>query len=223
MAVHEGSWEMSKQRSPNYPGFNLEEVLKWIQLIYSREKRTSFTVEIAARALGYTTVSGATRIKIGASRQYGFIEKDGEKIKLSERAIITVIRTPSSRDWKDAVKGAALEPPIFRELHENIEASDDSLKSDLVGTKNFTDDGADRCIKVFRETMLFSGLESFNIKPLNEPHNDDTVSRQKEGVFNKETSSVVIGEVGMSVLEQRPEKNRTRRTCWSPSFPTRRQ
>lgn len=155
---------MGKKRSPNYPGTPLRAAIEDAATIYNREGRSTFPAEIAAKALGHTALSGTARSRLAALRQYGLIDqKKGGEAKLSDRALTLILRGEESAEYRQALKEAALESSLFQELQQTKSmASDEALKHHLVMVKDFTDDGASRCIDVFRATMRLANLANFD-------------------------------------------------------------
>ena len=152
---------MIKQRSPNYPGFDLGEAIEILKQIYPKVQRGEFTFKDAASAWGYNTVSGPVRRRFSALRQYGLLEqRRGDNAKLTPRALTLVLRNPASTEYVAARREAALEPDLIRELYQTgkFEAADDALRQDLIVHRGFTDDGADRFIEVLRSTLTIAGL-----------------------------------------------------------------
>ena len=152
---------VTRQRSPNYPGINLEAAIASVDVLYGRFGRGQFTANDAAEAWGYRGPSGPVRVRLAALRQYGLLDgQRGENPKLSRRALTFALRNPASREYKDALQEAALSPTLFREIRDTKpDASDGVLREYLVGDRNFTDDGAGRSIAVFRTTMELAGLD----------------------------------------------------------------
>ena len=166
---------VTKQRSPNYPSIALGAAVDRIRQLYPNVQRGEFTPQDAARSWGYSSVSGPVRRTMGALRQYGLIDqKKGDNAKLTNRALTLALREPESREYRSAMREAALEPPLFAELHENGKAgaASDALRQYLVVEKQFTREGATQFIEVFRATRGLANLdEDDNIAGLDEVQN----------------------------------------------------
>ena len=152
---------MVRQRSPNYPGIDLEEALGVISTIYQKEGRAPFSLEVAATGLGYKSLSGPVRVKLAALRQYGLIDQQRRgEFKLTPRALTLILRNAASREYQQALREAAVEPALFNELGETRRSSSaESLRHHLIVDRNFTDDGAKRFIEVFKSTIQLANLE----------------------------------------------------------------
>ena len=156
----------AKPKSPNYPGLDLGTAIDLAKQLYSSGiGRGEFTPVDAAQAWNYNSVSGPVKVRIGALRQYGLIEgKRGgqyaENPKLTRLALTLVMRPEGSREYRDSLREAALTPSLFSELYESHRnAADGALRVYLVIDKNFTDDGAQRCIEAYKGTLRLVGLD----------------------------------------------------------------
>ena len=153
---------VSRQRSPNYPGIDLETAIESVRELYTKNLgRGQFNPIEAANAWGYSGPSGPVRVRLGALRQYGLLDgQRGENPKLSRRALTFALRNQASREYRDALQEAALTPILFREIRDSHpDASDGVLREYLILDRNFTDDGAERLIAVYRATMQLAGLD----------------------------------------------------------------
>jgi hypothetical protein len=157
---------MAKDRSPNYPAYDLGNAVAFAKKVFDAERKSSAKPEAIAGALGYAGLSGAARTKIATLRQYGLLEDAPEgKVRLSNRAIQLANLTPADADWAKVALEAALVPPLFREFRDKYpEASDRNLELDLITVKHFSPDGARRVIRSYRDTLRFAkaGAAGYN-------------------------------------------------------------
>ena len=152
----------TRQRSPNYPSIDLEEAISSVHALYGEFNRGQFDVSDAAKVWGYRGPNGLVRGRLAALRQYGLLDgQRGESPKLSRRALTFVLRNQASRDYKNALREAALSPALFREIQDTKPvASDSVLRGHLVMDRHFTDDGAERAVAFYRSTMRLAGVDS---------------------------------------------------------------
>lgn len=156
---------MAKERSPNYPAFGLEGAVQSTKALWDKERRTPVSVEVAAKAMGYSSpsgkLSGSALTRIASVRQYGLIEKAGTgKVRVAEIALNFWLHKPTEPEYQKAAKEAALRPPLFQLIHsEYPEGSDDAINAYLVKS-GFSPDGSARVIKAYRETAAFANLDS---------------------------------------------------------------
>lgn len=177
---------VSRQRSPNYPGVNLGEAIEFARELYAKVGRGQFHADDAASTWGYRGPSGPVRVRLAAFRQYGMLDGSrGENPKLSRRALTFVLRNQASREYKSALQEAALAPALFRELRDTRpDASDGVLREYLIIDKNFTDDGAERAISVYRATMLLADLDRGDI--MSGLNGDDSLEEIEEDIMATE-------------------------------------
>ena len=103
-----------RHRSPNYPGVDLEAAIEAASMLYDKVKRGAFTPVDATEAWGYSSASGPVRVKIAALRQFGMLDgKKGENPALSRLGLTFILRNRSSREYQDALRRAATNPPLF--------------------------------------------------------------------------------------------------------------
>ena len=98
----------SKDRSPNYPAYNLEQAVQWAQKLWEREHKNAAPAVSLAKAMGSDSVSGPVRQKIAALRQYGLIDDVGKgSYKLSSIGITVALHKSSDPEYREAIRTAA--------------------------------------------------------------------------------------------------------------------
>lgn len=103
--------------------------------------------------MGYTGLNGASATSISALHKYGLLEKNGEDIKVSERAM-RILHPQFPAERPDAIREAAHEPELFRELADRFPGktpNDDLLKNYLV-RNGFALGALTSVISAYRET-----------------------------------------------------------------------
>lgn len=104
-----------------------------------------------------------------------------------------------SRERKEALRDAVLEPPLFKELYNTkLEASDDSILYHLVSVKNFSHDGASRLIDVFRSSLRLAESIDF-----------DTMSQGEEDEITPDNSQSYDAEKSLLGEQAAPKPERT--------------
>jgi hypothetical protein len=161
--------DMSSQRSPRYPAISLAEAITAARALWSKEKRTPVGDEVLAKAVGYKSLSGASRTMIAALRQYGLINKQLGGWSLSDSAMEIIHNTDGSAAQLKAVQGAALEPILFHDLFAtHPHGSEDAIKSYLILKKGFLDAGAKQAAAAYRDTIAFAKLNETGYTPTEE-------------------------------------------------------
>jgi hypothetical protein len=149
---------MGGERSPNYPALGLSTALRHVEALWKAESRTAVPPDVAVKAMGYGAMSGTARVVLGALKQFGLLEKTAQNVRLSDLAV-RILHPPNDDERQDAIREAALTPPLFRDLaRTHAKASDAAISSYLVTQRQFVARGVRECIKAFRDTMALAGL-----------------------------------------------------------------
>ncbi len=138
-------------RSPNYPAVSLPVAKELAQRLYDKEKQSPAAPDQAVRAWGYAGLSGPSRTKLSALRKYGLVEETGRGVRVTPRAMAILFPNDPAEEAQ-ALRDAALEPELFRDLATYEGASDDNLVSRLV-RMGFTPAGARAAVASYRETV----------------------------------------------------------------------
>ena len=167
-----------QMRSPRAPAINLENALKKAEVLYRKEPTHSAPGKVFLKHMGYSEISGPGKVSLAALRGFGLIEKRGNSLALSSKALAIIQnKRPGSGERADAIRRAAMQPKVHADVLERFGGkipSDESLHFYLHHEKAFTDKGADQFIKQFKATMEFANLANGNILPPGE-------STEKEG------------------------------------------
>lgn len=179
-------------RSPNYPAFGLAETIRMAKTIWDKEERTAISPDVAVKALGYQSMSGTARSKLGSLRKFGLLDevKNGG-VKISDLAMELIHHTPDSAEHRKAIQEAALKPELYKELYgSHAKASDDAIRSFLKLKKAFSQSGAGQCVEAFRGTLKLANLngEAYTpgvngSKPKETPQIGDSVQWESKGVL----------------------------------------
>src|SRR5260370_11643784 len=156
---------MAKLRSPNYPAISLRESYQRTKLLWTKERRTPVPPDVAAKAIGYSGLSGPSRTLLAAAKKYGLIDSDEDTVKVSE---LTVRIAHSANDDETivALREAGLKPELFSQLYAQYRhASDDAIRSYLIAKLNFSDAGARQVLKAYRDTLAFARLDDTEYNP----------------------------------------------------------
>ncbi len=192
-------------KSPNYPGIDLGTAIELAILLYDSVGKGEFTPMDAAKAWNHKSPSGPVRSRIGTLRQYGLIEgkrgRNAENPKLARRALTFVLREKDSREYQDAVREAALTPPLFRELHNSHpNAADGVVQEFLIVDKNFTADGAQRFITAYKKTLKLAKFDKFDLQS-DLDHVESPNSFEKKGLVSRDHEQGTVNPVSPSTPE----------------------
>ena len=148
---------MARMKSPNYPAIGLSQAIESARLLWDKEKRTPVTPDVAVKAMGYTSLNGATLTRLSALKKYGLLEADGKRVRISQLAMRILHTQDGSEDRQRAIDEAGFKPELFRELSaSHADASDAALRSHLVVERGFSEAGAKNFIAAFRDTLALA-------------------------------------------------------------------
>ncbi len=146
-----------RTRSPNYPAFSLPDAIQRVTQLYSTLHTHSGTREDIAKGMGYNSLNGASATAISALHKYGLLEKVGDEIKVSERAL-KILHPHDEAEKQAAIREAAMDPPLFAELAEKFPGklpTDDLLRNYLI-RNGFAPAAVSSVVLSYRETSLFA-------------------------------------------------------------------
>jgi hypothetical protein len=144
---------MARTRSPNYPTVPLSAAIDSARKFYAKAQQTTVHPEDAQKAMGYQSVSGASRSRIAALRQYGLLDDAKGGVRLTELGL-RLIHPTSDDEYQRAMAEAALMPPLFKELYESHRSADLSvIVPYLIRTRRFSQAGAKQAAEAFKDTV----------------------------------------------------------------------
>jgi hypothetical protein len=160
-------------RSPPYPYIGVGRAISRSEQLYNAVRNHAAALPTAAKAWDTGPKSSATMQTVGALIQYGLLTDDGSggarRIKLTPLALkIVMDKRPSSAERDEAEKQAVLMPKVFAELFEQYGTADDiddallihELTAERVqrGKAPFSDQSAADVLRVYRDSILYTGL-----------------------------------------------------------------
>jgi hypothetical protein len=144
----------------------LEAAVPLLQKLFERENRSAVPIEEAVQAWGHENLSGPSRVRLAALRQYGLLDTvQGGKVRVSDLGLTLCIMPPDSSEYGQALAQAALSPTLFEEIWETMrDAGDGNLRHTLMRERGFSMEGATKVVKSFRGTVSFArlGKESYD-------------------------------------------------------------
>jgi len=170
---------MAKFRSPNYPAVSLKEAVDRTRRLFGEARQSSVSEEAAVKAIGYTGLTGPSRGMLSALKKYGLVEDaPGGGVRISKLAM-GILHATSDGERVENTRKAALLPPLFRRFHTEFSGvTDPILRSHLV-REGFSDDGATKAIRAFRQTAEFANL-SQSEAILDDTEDDDSEETEPE-------------------------------------------
>ncbi len=163
-----------RHRSPSYPQMSIKEAVDRVGMLHKAIGSHATSRDVIAKGLGYSSVSGTSATAIGNLYKYGLLDGRGEEIRVSDRAM-QILHPHSDAERKEALRAAALEPELFRDLAQRFPGNlpnDEILRNYLVRNK-FAPQAVEATVLAYKETIEFvgglgGGYDSAD-KPIEEP------------------------------------------------------
>ncbi len=198
-------------RSPSYPAFDLKTAISSAEKIYNTEKRSSTTAEVIASHLGYSQATGPGGRAVSALRQYGLLEENAGKYRVSDLGYTLVHYAKDSIEWLAAVAQAAKNPTLFKELlaeyHSEL-PSDATLRSDLL-KRGFNPSAISEVISTFKNSvaLVSGGVVAYNEGVQEEPLQTSQtmtpkVSFQPSGAATRKPAQLATQVLAISIPRQ---------------------
>lgn len=159
--------KLSVSRGPAYPYIDLRKAIERTQVVADKGAgRQPMPPESFYTLWGIGAKSSGARMTLAALGYYGLVDAigkgNGRRAKLTDLARrIVMDQREASPERAAAIRQAALEPPIFRELYErygHIIPADSVLQSYLMIERGFTKQGAEAATDNYKSTFEFAGL-----------------------------------------------------------------
>jgi hypothetical protein len=148
-------------RSPSYPGIPLEAAIERARILWEREKRNAAPVALIMKHWGYNNpTSGTAAVNFAALKKFGLIVDEGSGISRPARLTDLALEILLNPEPAEAIRRAALNPPIHREFWTEYGValpSDEALKWTLI-QRGFTSSGASEFIREYRDTIAYAEL-----------------------------------------------------------------
>ena len=107
-------------RSPSYPVASLNEAIGQVRKIEKLYRSSSVDREVAAKLIGYSSLSGPANKALAALAQFGLVERAGKgEMRVTSRAQ-AILHPNSDQEQHEQLRAAAVEPQLFRELQERF-------------------------------------------------------------------------------------------------------
>src|SRR4051812_12661715 len=107
---------MAKTRSPRYPNIPLSEAIARAKAVYAKEHMSPLSPAVAAEAMGYAGLNGASLKTISSLRKYGLLEGRGDDVRISKDAQTLILDSRGTPEYDAALRRAAQNPELFVEL-----------------------------------------------------------------------------------------------------------
>jgi hypothetical protein len=190
-----------KHRSPAYPQADLKTVVELLVSLYPKATRHPIGAEVLAQEWNYKSVISASPY-IAAAKHFGLLteERAGEDrmLKMTERAK-DIASDPDghTQERAMALKAAAIDPVIFREMWEKWGKElppDREIQRFLEREREFNPKYVPKVIENYKDTLAFAKLAETDEKADNESEQKHT---QGDGWGALKTPSVTAKGSGV--------------------------
>lgn len=159
----------TRTRSPSYPSTTIDQAIEFARRLHSVERTNAVERDVAAKAMGYTGLSGRSATVLSDLSQYGLLDRAGKsEVRVSSLAV-ELIYPDDQRSFEVYLKQAATKPELFQRIVERFPDGTPSaaaLEAFLIKT-GFTHTAIPAAVRAFRET--YSYLENAIVSESNSP------------------------------------------------------
>jgi hypothetical protein len=203
-----------RERSPAYPAVGLREAVERVKKLIAKDGKAGTSPHLVATHIGFASAHGAAMSVVAALKKFGLIETSGDRLVPTQRAI-EIDNLPESDPRRiQAIKDAALSPPIYKELVDQHRESgfpaDETLQSELATYKGFNRNAVVGFVKDFKDTLNFAGLSDIS-ELKSEAMKAEQLKEEKKEPFTPVASTLFKGLF--------PEKEAIRRYPMDISIP----
>lgn len=168
-------------RSPSYPNASLGDVLSQVAKIEKLYRQSPVDREVAAKLIGYSSLSGPASKALAAMANFGLVERAGKgEMRVTARAR-AILHPDNLAERRQALIAAAFEPNLFQELRgrwPDMIPPEDGIMTYL-HRQGFNQSAIRPAMKAYRDTLLFLEQEGANDSHGNEPQSGaDSVSAE---------------------------------------------
>jgi hypothetical protein len=156
-------------RSAAYPGFTLEQAVEATKTLRTKLGNAPYSRDIAAKALGYSGVTGSSSTKIAACVHFGLLVREGNSYKQSDLA--NQIFNPQSEEERSfAVRTAFRTPNLYVKLLSAFggKALPTLLENILVRQYEIQERAAGDAATIFKKSAEYAGMFTNGILTSNE-------------------------------------------------------
>ena len=161
-----------RDRSPGYPGINLEKAIAKASILYREEGKHAAPVEVVLKHWGFPPKSSPGFIALSTLKKFGLLVDEGtgkdRAARISEDAFqILVDDVPNSTERLRLIQKAGLLPTIHKEIWDQYNGNfpSDSTVKVWLRNKGFTEKAAIDCIQEFHETLAYTKLTASDKMP----------------------------------------------------------
>jgi len=181
----------TSSRGPAYPFIPLKKAMERVEQVHS-EGLTRLEVSPISfyKSWGYKQENGASRQTMAALNHFGLVEYIGRgkdrKVKLSRLAQRIILdKMPDSVERPKAIKQAALNPAVYKELYEKFDGQlvpDHAFETFLTLELDFSEEAAQKVIAGYVDTFSYAEFNDSDTLPTIEPEDAPESELESNGV-----------------------------------------
>jgi hypothetical protein len=175
-----------KERSPSYPGINLETAIARAKDLLDKEGQVPASVSVVASDWGMTEKSSSTLVAISALKAFGLISDTGmganRRLQVTDLARRIILdKRQDSQERSAAIKTAALNPKMHRTLWSkwgNNLPSEANMHHSLIFDHKFNANIIGDFIRLYKDTIRFAKLSESDKVTSEDGNNEEGGSGQ---------------------------------------------
>lgn len=175
----------SLSSSLRYPSNTLETCLGKIKILFEKNSKNLLSPEAIFLDLGFSGRNGSSTSIISSLKYYGLLEKDNNKLKISDFITDYCISGKLNHDILfQALKSVPINKKIFSIYDFNNLPSENEIKSFLIKTCNYNLKQATTYIETFNKNRKLYNDNSLNTD-MDDKKDDIKIEKQKESQIVK--------------------------------------
>ncbi|NUJ81983.1 hypothetical protein HUN39_18520 [Methylocystis sp. FS] len=179
-----------RPRSPTYPSFAISEAIEYVTKFHKTERSNAVEREVAAKALGYSGLTGRSATVLSNLVQYGLIERTGKNEVRVSRLAVDILYPDDETKKAEALRSAAQAPELFRKIEERFSdgtPSEAALRAFLI-KEGFTDTAIPSVMSSYLQTVRFIEDE------IGRDRNGRAPQRGQESLYPQSSGDIAVQE-----------------------------
>jgi len=183
-------------RSPSYPNTSLGDAISQVAKIEKLYRQSPVDREVAAKLIGYSSLSGPASKALAALASFGLVERAGKgEMRVTSRAR-AILHPDDLQERRQSLVAAAFEPKLFEELRArwpDMIPPEDGIVTYL-HRQGFNQTAIRPAMKAYRDTLLFLEQEGANDSHGNQ-RSDGADSEAPEGGKSAALGKARVGDM----------------------------
>lgn len=196
---------MAITRSPRYPNVAISEALSKARAIYEKEHMSPLTPQVAAEAMGYSGINGASLKMISSLKKYNLLEGRGDDVRLTKDAQTLIIDDKDSRDYIEAMRRCALNPEVYGDIRRQFQSGGSERNiAVFLEKQGYKPEAAINLARNYKESMALVSDDSGAYNPSEQEPEPAGMTVQES---NRAVATLRAADAGMSATIQATKEN----------------